>query len=217
MKPELSSVYVYSDEDELFFVATDSFRLAEKKIKAKKSPEISSLLIPVKNISEITRVLDAVKGDVDVALSKNQISFKYPGVYLTSRVVDGVFPDYKQIIPKKHTTSVTLLKQDLMNALKIATIFSDKFNKLAISIDVKEKKLKLTTKNADIGENTNMLDAVIEGESIEINFNYKYIVDCFHSVDSDSIVLEFNGLNRPLVIKGVNDSSFLYLVMPINK
>jgi DNA polymerase-3 subunit beta len=217
MKPELSSVYIYSDEDELFFVATDSFRLAEKKIKSAKAKEIGSLLIPVKNISDIIRILDSIKGDVDVALSKNQISFKHDGVYLTSRVVDGVFPDYNQIIPKGNKTTVTLIKQDLSNALKLATIFSDKFNKLSINAHPSEKKFQLTTRNADIGENTNKLDAVLEGEDIDINFNYKYITDCFQSIEADSITLEFNGLNRPLVIRGVNDTSFLYLVMPINK
>ncbi len=217
MKPELSSVYIHNDGDTMYFVATDSFRLAEKKIKLKKTNEISSLLIPVKNIPEILRILDIADTLVDMTVAKNQISFNYSGVYLTSRVVDGVFPDYRQIIPKEHTTTVTILKQDLANSLRLATIFSDKFNKLNIKAHPSDKLFQISTKNADVGETASTLEAVTEGDDIDINFNHKYITDSFQSVESDSLELEFNGLTKPLVIRGVNDHSFLYLVMPINK
>jgi DNA polymerase-3 subunit beta len=217
MKPELSSVYIYSDDDTIVFVATDSFRLAEKKVKIKNAKDLGTILIPVKNIQEIIRILDGATGDVEVSLNKNQIAFKYNGVYLTSRVVDGVFPDYKQIIPKESKTIITAIKQDLVNAFKVATIFSDKFNKLSIKAHPSEKVFELTTKNADVGENTNTLDVVEEGEDVDINFNYRYITDSFQSIESDSVILQFNGLTKPLVVKGVSDKSFLYIVMPINK
>ncbi len=206
MKPELSSIYIYSEDDTAIFVATDSFRLAEKKIRMKNAKDIGTILIPVKNINDILRVLEGCDGNVEIAISKNQISFKYDGVYLTSRVVDGVFPDYRQIIPKDYKTNIVLLKQDLVSALKIATIFSDKFNKLSVKAHPSEKLFELSTRNADVGENSNKLEAVTEGEDVDINFNYKYITDCFQSVEADSVSLEFNGLNRPLIIKGVNDN-----------
>jgi len=217
MKPELSSIYIHAEHDTIVFVATDSFRLAEKRLVSKQAKEIGSILIPVKNVQEIVRVLEGCEGEVEMAITKNQISFTYNGVYLTSRVVDGVFPDYKQIIPKGHKTHMTVLKQDVVNAMKIATIFSDKFNKLSLKALPSQKRFELATKNADVGENVNNLEAVAEGEDIEINFNYKYIMDCFQSIEADSVVFEFNGLNRPLVIRGIGDKTFMYLVMPINK
>ena len=100
IKPELSSVYVYCDGEFVVFVATDSFRLAEKKIKLKKSRDFGQILIPYKNIPDIIRVLESINDDVEVSLDKNQVSFSHKGVYLISRVIDGVFPDYKQIIQK---------------------------------------------------------------------------------------------------------------------
>lgn len=217
MKPELSSVYIHSNEDGLVFVATDSFRLAEKKIKMKNMKDFGSVLIPVKNIPEIMRVLENSPEEVDVTITKNQISFSFAGVYLTSRVVEGVFPDYKQIIPKEHKTRVTVLKQDVVSALKIATIFSDKFNKLSIKAIPKEKVFEFSTKNSDIGENNTKIEAVILGDEISINFNYRYITDCFQSIESDSLNFDFNSLTRPLIIQGTTDNSFTYLVMPINK
>lgn len=217
MKPELSSVYIYADDDGLVFVATDSFRLAEKKVKMKGLKDFSSILVPVKNIPDIMRILEGCGGEVEVAITKNQISFSFGGVYLTSRVVDGIFPDYKQLIPKDFKTRVTVLKQDVVSGLKVATIFSDKFNKLSIKAHPSEKIFEFSTRNADVGENTTKLDAVFQGEDVDINFNYRYITDCFQSLESDSLNLDFNGLTRLLIIRGASDSSFTYLVMPINK
>jgi DNA polymerase III subunit beta len=217
IKPELSSVYVYCEDEFVIFVATDSFRLAEKKVKIKKSKDFGQILIPHKNIPEILRALENVRGEVEVELDKNQISFTYEGVYLISRVIDGVFPDYKQIIPKQTETEVVLLKQDLINALKLSNIFSDKFNQINIKVVPESKKCEIRTKNNDIGENLTSLDAVVTGEPIDINFNYKYIIDCFQSADSDSVALTFNGLHRPLIITPVSDRTFRYIVMPMNR
>lgn len=217
IKPELSSVYIYCEGEFVVFVATDSFRLAEKKVKVKKNKDFGQILIPFKNIPEIIRTLETINDEVEVTLDKNQISFIYKGIYLISRVIDGVFPDYKQIIPKNSTTEVIVLKQDLVNALKLSNLFSDKFNQINFKIDPQAKVCTIKTKNSDIGENSTGLESAITGEALEINFNYKYIIDCFQSIDSDSVTLYFSGLNRPMVISPVSDTSFRYLVMPMNR
>ncbi len=217
IKPELSSVFIYNDEDTMVFAATDSFRLAEKRIKVKKSKDFTQILLPYKNIPEITKILQDIDGEVQVHLDKTQISFTNENLFLVSRVIDGVFPDYKQIIPREFKTEVIVLKQDLVNALKLANVFSDSFNQLNIKVSVSEKKFELRTKNSEVGDNMNVLDATLSGEDVEINFNQKYITDSFQSIESDSVSLEFNSINRPVVIRGVSDKSFLYLVMPMNK
>ena len=109
------------------------------------------------------------------------------------------------------------MKNDILNVLKISNIFSDKFHQLNIKISPSSKIFKLKTKNNDIGENSSVLQAALSGEDVEINFNYKYIADCFQSIDTDSVSLQFNGLNKPVVICGVGDQSFMYLVMPMNR
>src|SRR3989344_1795751 len=187
IKPEISSVYIYSNEDNLVFVSTDSFRLAEKKIKINGIEEIPGILIPFKNISEILRIFGEVQDVVSVCFNKNQISFSSEGVYLTSRIIDGVFPDYRQIIPKEFKVEAVVLKQDLLNALRISNIFSDKFNQITLSIKPKEKVFELSSQNNDVGENKTYLDAAIKGEDILLGFNYKYFLDCFQSLNTDSI------------------------------
>ncbi len=219
VKPELSSVYMYSMNNDIVFAATDSFRLAEKKVKVDDKSAIKEILIPYKNIADITRVLETVKEKITVHMSKNMISFEVKNkLRIVSRVIDGVFPDYKQIIPKSYVTEVVVLKQDLLNALKISNVFSDKFNQVHFTVDPKAKLFEVETKNSDIGENKTAIDAAITGEKIEINFNYKYIVDCFQSIEADSMSLQLSGMNRPMVIRPVSgDQSFMYLVMPMNR
>lgn len=217
IKPEIGSIYIYPEDDMLVFVATDSFRLAEKKVKVKQKLSFSGILIPFKNTIEIIKVLEGFEGDIKITLQKNQISFSTSNIYLTSRVVDGSFPDYKQIIPKNPTTDVTLLKQDFMSSLKISNIFSDKFNQVTFNIKPSEKVFEIEAKNSDIGENITLIAGALSGENITLNFNYKYIIDCFPSMSSDSLVLDFNGSNRPMIMRPIGDSSFLYLVMPMNR
>lgn len=218
VKPELSSVYIYKDGENLTFVATDSFRLAEKKIKTKITTKTIDILIPYKNIQEIIRVLGSFDSTTKIKINKNLISFENNGIYLVSRIIDGVFPDYRQIIPKSFTTEVVALKQDILNALKISNIFSDKFNQIHLTIDPKEKLFEIQTKNSDIGENQTKIDAALTGDRMEINFNYKYVIDGFQSIDADSVSLQLNGLNKPVVIRPVSgDQTFLYLVMPMNR
>ncbi|MEK7180430.1 MAG: DNA polymerase III subunit beta [Patescibacteria group bacterium] len=217
IKPELSSIFIYPESSSMVFVTTDSFRLAEKKVKIKKGEGLDPILIPIKNIPEIIKVLDDVLGDVDVLVDKNQISFTKDGIYLTSRLIDGIFPDYKQIIPKESITEIVVLKEDFINALKVSQIFSDNFNQVNFTVNPKQKKFELKTKNSDVGESTQLIDGIVKGEESNLSFNYKYITDCFQSIVGDSIVLKLSGMGKPMVIQSVSDNTFTYIVMPMNK
>ncbi len=218
IKPELSSVYIYRDGEYITFAATDSFRLAEKKVKAPAAAKVGEILIPFRNIADITRLLEGLNTAVKVTTSKNLISFTGNDTYFVSRVIDGVFPDYHQIIPKGFMTEAIVLKQDFLNALKISNVFSDKFNQIKLIVDPKKKVFEIQTKNADVGENKTSVSAALTGERIEVNFNYKYVADCFQSIDADSLSLQLGGLNRPMIIRPVSgDQTFMYMVMPMNR
>jgi len=217
IKPELASVYIYHEDESLVFVATDSFRLAEKKVKVKSKANFEQVLIPFKNIADIVRVMEESDEMVEITIDSNQISFKGEDYYLVSRVVDASFPAYKQIVPKESKTEMIVLKQDLFNALKVSRVFSDSFNRVTFAISPKDNSVLIRTKNNDIGENTSKIKAALSGEDIQISFNYKNLSDCFTSINSDSISLSFDGLNKAMVVKGVGDPTFFYLVMPMNK
>src|SRR3989344_3214825 len=217
VKPEISSVYIYQKEKFLFFVATDSFRLAEKKIKYEGDKISHGVIIPFKNIIEIVKIFEPLNENILIKITKTQISCVSKSVYITSRVIQGVYPDYEQILPKNNTTEVVMLKQDLINTLKLSTLFSDKFNKIQFIINPQQKKCLISTKNSDIGETEANLTVTMSGEPIEISLNGKHLFDCLNVVNEDSIVIQFNGSNKPAVIRGLGDQSFTYLTMPLTK
>ncbi|MBP6974403.1 MAG: DNA polymerase III subunit beta [Candidatus Pacebacteria bacterium] len=217
IKPELSSVRMYPLDGNLVFVATDGFRLAEKQIPAKNLPDFVHVLIPVRNAAEIIRIFDGIDEEITVFIDDNQIAVVSSDIYLISRTIEGNFPDYKAIIPKEFVTEAVILKQDLSNALKISTIFSDAFFHVKFLVNPGEKKLQITTKNNEIGESSTSIVATLSGQDIDINFNYRYINDAMVTLNSDSLSFSFSGSNKPLVIKSVGDSSFTYLVMPMNR
>ncbi|TSC61682.1 MAG: DNA polymerase III subunit beta [Parcubacteria group bacterium Greene0416_14] len=216
IKPELASVYISVLNGMMYFVATDAFRLAEKRIQVANVPDYKPILVPVKNVGDILRVLEDTQGEVEVAFNENQIALYIESIYVTSRLTDGLFPDYNQIIPKTITTKAILLKNDLVNTLKTATIFSNKFNQSKILIDPEGKKIEIFTKNADVGENNESIPASVTGEIIEMMINYRFLLECFQSIYTDSVSLECSDVKKPIIIRGVGDTSFMYLIMPMN-
>lgn len=217
IKPEIASIFIYTENDTIVFVATDSFRLAEKKIKMKGVPDITKILIPYKNIADILRVLDSAPNAVTVRFNRNQLSFAGNGIYLTSRLIDGGFPQYQLIIPKEEITKVVVLKQDLISTLRLSTLFADKFFQVLFSVVPQLKRITISSKNADVGSSVSTIDAVIQGEEVAVECNLKYFIDVFQAIQGDSISLSFTKPTKPIVIKSVNDTSFLYLLMPTNR
>lgn len=218
IKPELSSVVLCGEGKQLVFVSTDSFRLAEKKIPVSLARDIFQVIIPVKNAVELSRIAEELSHEnIKLFIGKNQIAIEGNGIYFVSRIIDGSFPDYKQIIPKEWKTEAVVLKEDFSRAIKTAGVFSDSFNQTTLSILPGKKKLKLKTKNSDVGEGDIEVQAAISGEAMEISFNHRYLSDCLNSISSDSVSLSFSGSGKASLIRGVSDSSFSYIVMPMNR
>jgi len=149
-----------------------------------------------------------------VKTTKNQISVATKTIYITSRIIDGVFPDYNQIIPKEFETTFTTLKQDIIDAIRSVSVFSDKFNQITFTIE--NNTALFENKNADIGEGRSRIKIKQEGKSLVIKFNQKYITDAFPSIPDETILFSFAGPHKALLIEGGSNKSFRYLVMPMN-
>lgn len=218
IKPEISSVYIYNKEEELFFVATDSFRLAEKKVVLDKEiKEVINLIIPLKSVTEIIRIIENLDTNLIISFNKNQLAIQTDNLYLTLRIIDGVYPDYKQIIPTKFITEFNLKKEDLLNVLKLSNIFTDKFNQINFDLNPNSNTLEIESHNQEVGESKFSLLTKVKGDPLTTSFNAKYLIDSLSSIDSNEIKLRFADKNKPLLMSGVGDDNFLYLVMPINK
>ena len=136
---------------------------------------------------------------------------------VTTRLVSASYPDYAQIIPKSATAEATILRKDFEAALKRTAVFSDSFQKVRLSISSSEKAVMLSSHNNDIGDANESIAAAVSGESIELSFNHRYLQAPLSLISTESITLSAAGIGRPLIIRGVGDSSLLYLVMPMNQ
>lgn len=218
IKPELGSVYIrQKKEHSLTFVSTDSFRLMEKLVSQKGVVLDHTFLVPQKNAMELARICDLLESDPKLIVSDNQcaLDFSTEGVYVTSRLVSGSFPDYEQIIPKEYVTHVTVLKNDLLSAFKKTSVFLNKFQQ--VSLNLSENSIVISSQNSEVGHITDTVRAVIEGEELSLNFNQQYLIEPLSHIADDSVILHFAGIGRPLVITGVSDNTVRYLVMPMNR
>ena len=201
----------------LTFVATDSFRLMEKTVSQKGIVLEEGILIPQKNALELARICEVRGSDPTIAINDNQCALEFTdGLYVTSRLTSGSFPDYNAIIPKEYVTHATLLKNDLTHAFKKTSIFLNKF--FQVSLTIASGAVTVSATSGEVGTTTESVQAATEGEDLVLSFNQRYVNESLSHIGEDSIVLHCAGIGRPMVIEAVGgDGSLRYLVMPMNK
>lgn len=217
IKPELQSILVYAEAGKLVAAATDSFRLAEKTVSLRSQGSVPQLLLPARNATELLKILETANGDTEVYYNEHQISTHIGSIYYTSRLLDGAFPNYRQILPKDFTTEAVVLREDFSQALKALTIFADKSAQVSFAVDPAHKTVLLSSRNPDVGEQTSTLRATVSGESVAMNFNGRYLADSVLGIGGESVRLYSNGAGKPLLVKDAAEDSFLYLAMPMNR
>ncbi len=224
-RPEISGIYFLFQKDLITITATDSFRLAEKKIFLKSKSSLDkdySLIIPQKTVKEIINIFNEKEDEIKVYFSPNQVMFEsflketpHPQTQLISRLIEGEYPNYKEIIPKKYTTRIVLGKDEFINQIKSASLFSGKVSEVKIKTNTKNKEVEILSQNPDIGEYRSFIMGGSKGEAVDISFNYRFLLDGLSNIKSSEIALELNGDSGPGVLRPVGNDSYLYVVMPI--
>ncbi len=218
---ELTGVLFILDGNNVTLVATDSYRLSEKKLDVNNlTNESVQVIIPAKTIQEVLRVISGLKStlaELEVYISENQVLFTYDSVEIISRVIDGQYPDYKQIIPNQVKTRAQIDSSQLIKAVKSASLFSKSgINDVNMDFPKDQNSLIISAVSGQTGENITKLEAKIEGDDNGVVVNYKYLIDGLNSVGGMVDINVVDG-NTPVVFKSVDDDCYLYLVMPIKQ
>ena len=225
IKPEISSIYLYSKNNELFSVATDSFRLAEKKIIFNiNTEEEINILISQKNINEKLSILEGLiesdEDTIDIFHNENILTIQKENTILAIRSINGNFPDYRQLFPKEFNTKIIVNKSEIKNILNLSTVFVNNYSYIDLEIDLENKLIKSKSKNDKIGsleKELNILEVELEGGNLEVSYNSNYFLDGISQINSEELELIFTTSNKPVFIKNSKDESFTYLLMPLNK
>ncbi|MDD2681130.1 MAG: DNA polymerase III subunit beta [Patescibacteria group bacterium] len=220
---ELSGVMFSFDDKVLTLAATDSYRLAERKIKVNTGNiGDSKVVVPAKTVQEILRIISnyssdaqAIESDVvKIYLSDNQILFSLDSIELISRLINGQYPDYKQIIPDKYKTNASINRQDLIRAIKASSIFS-KAGVFDVSLIFKKGLVNVYSSSGQNGESSIDLKAEVVGDDNDITINYRYLLDGLNIIESEIINLQVINSNTPCSLSSIDDEDYLYIVMPI--
>jgi len=227
-RPELSGIYLRFQRDRALLVATDSFRLAEKTLYfEQKIDREESFILPQKAAREIVNIFSERKGKLKLYFSPNQILFEcpmsettHPQIQVVSRLIEGDYPDYQSIIPQKHDVQISLSKNEFLNQVKTASIFSGKSNEVKIKVNIKKQEIEMLSQSPELGENRSVLAGKVTDTSgkvkeIETTFNYRFLVDGLLNIKSSKVLFELNGEEGPAVLRPEGDTNYLYVVMPI--
>lgn len=221
IRPELSGISFNFDDSELTMAATDSYRLAEKKLKLIQGKEKIRVIVPGRTAQEIHHILLNSSEDekkVRLLLSENQIIVNYDSVQLISRLIEGQYPDYIQIIPRDFKTSVEFSLSKMIKEIKAASLFSTSgVNGINFDIEDDKSKIKISSMSTQTGEYRSETEVIIKGENNSILLNYRYILDGLNNLDGDKGILKMINSNSPCILSSKEDDGYLYVIMPIKK
>jgi len=226
---ELTGVLFNFQSDKLILAATDSYRLAEKTVAVKSSGEKSqqSIIVPARTLQELVRIVSGLKEDANTSeddkeikfyISDNQILFTIKATELTSRLIEGQYPDYKQIIPANAKTKALVNRADLVRAVKASSLFS-KTSINDVNLDFPKEKGQAVVSSASdqTGESVIGLDSVTHGEDNGVVINYRYLLDGLNNLDGEMIRIEVTDNNTPCLLRPEKEDNYLYIIMPIKQ
>ena len=224
---ELSGVMFNFNGAGLTLAATDSYRLAEKNIKIKtNNSEEKKIIVPAKTLQELIRILSGLQASALAAedqgikfyLSENQILFTCGSTELVSRLIEGQYPDYQQIIPTTSKTKAISQRAELIRAVKLASLFSKTgINDINLDFPKGKNQVVVSSVSGQTGENVTSLEAKVSGEDNGIVVNYRYLLDGLNNIDSELVRLEIVDGNTPCLLKSDKETDYLYIIMPIKQ
>ena len=210
-RPVLTAVLIENDDDGLRLVATDSYRLSMRKLKGVSLPTTG--LVPARGLRELARTVGASK--VSVSIPSREAIFASDRGLLTLRLIEGVFPNYRQLLPDNYPNQVIVKKENLMDALGRAALVAE--DHIPVRLRVTKSGIEITATRQDVGGETEQINGIFTGEDDEVTiaFNPKYLMDGVAAMSVEDIEIQMIDGLKPSVIRGVGDEDFLYLLMPV--
>lgn len=214
-RPILTGAYFIFEKNGLVIVATDGFRLSHKKNKFEIAGDPKKFVLPRSILMEITKLSE---GEEEIKMlydeKDNQVLFGIGGGVLSSRVIQGEYPNFEKIIPASSKTIINIDKNELLKAIKLAAVFArDSAN--VVKLKVKKDSVIITAESSTSGTQESKVDAQVKGEGLEIAYNYRFIEDFLGSIEGDNIEIGLNDAGSPGIFKDLSDESFFHLIMPV--
>jgi len=215
-RPVFNGTLLQIEGPNIRLVATDTHRLAYSISQISNSEEAHfSGIIPAKTLSEIYRLLRDEDEVLTISYSNNQVVFKFGSIYLISRLIEGQFPNYKQVIPQTCETKINLSVKEFLETVERASLLSrDKSGTNIIRINIESNELRID-QTSELGKISEQIAIEMEGKDVTIAFNAKFLIDALKVIDSDQILFELSGPFSPGVMRPLDNPNYIYLVLPV--
>ncbi len=213
-RPVLTGVYWHTVDGALYMAATDGYRLAERRLMASQS-QIAAI-VPASSLQEALRSLSDGTEEVEVLFDETQVRFRLEEVEITSRLIDGTYPNYRQLIPTQSETNVTLAAGDFSRVVKVAGLFArESGGSVTLTADHEEQKLRIHSVASELGENTSEAEAEVSSDG-QITLNSRYISDALGVLDGETITFRFSGKLSPCVLTVAQpEPNYIHIIMPL--
>jgi DNA polymerase III subunit beta len=218
-RPILTGVLTRMSGERLTLAAADNYRIAVRSLPLLDAVEETSLVVPARSYFELMRVLSDSDEPLEIMLagSKNQIIFHVEGIDLVSRLIDGQFPNYQQVLPTSHSTRAVVDREELLKAVRLsALIASSAANVIKLSLGDEGSGTVTIAAAAEVGDTVGEVEAAIDGEPVQIAFNARYLQDALSNLDAEQVAFEFTGPLSPGVMRRTGaDEDYVHVIMPV--
>lgn len=212
-RPVLTGVYLNVINGSLFAVATDSYRLSEKKLIS--CDQDISLLIPASALNELLRIIPDSAETIEIQADSQQVLFRVEDIELVSKLLDAKYPDYKKLIPKEFSVVATIERNEFISITKVSSLFArETAGSVTIKVDEDNSLVSINSIASQLGENKSSAKAEVSGEG-EVTLNSRYLLDALNSIGTKKVKLCFNGKLEPIVITSDESKDQIYLIMPL--
>ena len=216
-RPVLTGVNWLIQDNELICTATDSHRLAVRKLKLEDEDiENKNVIIPGKALAELNKIVTDSEDDINIFFASNQVLFKVGHINFISRLLEGHYPDTSRLFPENYETKIEMSNSDFYHAIDRASLLAREGGNNVIKLSTGNQEVELSSTSPEIGTVKEDVDANnVEGSSLKISFNSKYMMDALKAIDNDEVEVEFSGTMKPFTLKPKDDDSVVQLILPI--
>lgn len=213
-RPVLTGVYCHSHEGKLYFAATDGYRLAERMVSA--TDQAIEAIIPAQTLQDVLRVITDDSNDIQMIFDDNQVRILVDDIQITSRLIDGTFPDYRQLIPAASDISVKVAKDEFGRITKIASLFArESGGSVTLNAKQEEQKLSIHSVASQLGENTSEAEAEVTADG-QVTLNSRYLLEALGCIDNPKLEFSFSGKLSPCVLTTAEaERDYKHIIMPL--
>ena len=214
-RPALTGVYFNTDNNTLYVAATDGYRLAEREFISKVQSEVKAI-VPTASLQEVLRSIPEDAEEIEILFDEAQVRFRMGELEITSKLIDGTFPDYRQLIPKNNEVKISVDRDELNRIVKIAALFARESNRaITCEADAEKGTFAVSSISNEVGENQSVLETKVD-KSGKVKLDSRFLMDALNVLEEERVKMEFSLGSTPVLLMNENDKKYRHIIMPLN-